>query len=75
MQVTSCPTTKQVTATLTLREAGKLAASLRGLSPLPAALAPLLDLLKDVPTPEATRGELRHEWGDPLDTDHDIGPA
>ncbi|MBU2835652.1 hypothetical protein A6M27_03920 [Acidithiobacillus thiooxidans] len=64
-----------VVATMTEREAGKIIESLSSIASLPKELAPLKDLFDGISVPAARRGELRHEWGDPLDMDPDIGPA
>lgn len=74
MQITTVDN-KQVIADMSIREAGKLKASLDSLPTLPPSLKPLLDALSGLPIPQMTRGERRHEWGDPLDMDPDIGPA
>ncbi|MBN2898386.1 MAG: hypothetical protein JXO44_06410 [Clostridia bacterium] len=66
---------KMVVATMTEREAGKIIESLDGISSIPADLKPLQEAFKGINIPNKRRGEVRHEWGDPLDLDPDIGPA
>ncbi len=75
MKVTTQSKEQQVTVVMSLREAGKLKANLTQLTPITAVIKPLLEALAAIPVPSATRGELRHEWGDPMDMDADIGPA
>lgn len=74
MKVTTQPKEQQITAVMSLREAGKLKANLAQLPAL-AVLKPLTEAMANIPVPAASRGELRHEWGDPMDMDADIGPA
>lgn len=66
---------KMVVATMSEREAGKIMESMASLSSIPADLKLFHELFKGINVPYKRRGEVRHEWGDPLDVDPDIGPA
>lgn len=66
---------KNVIATLSTREAGKITESLQTMATVPSDLKDFLALFSEIKIPDERRGELRHEWGDPLDMDPDIGPA
>ncbi|MBU2761227.1 hypothetical protein [Acidithiobacillus sulfurivorans] len=66
---------KMVVATMTEREAGKIMESLDSMPSIPADLKPFQEVFKGISIPGKRRGEVRHEWGDPLDLDPDIGPA
>ncbi|PKY10048.1 hypothetical protein B1757_12265 [Acidithiobacillus marinus] len=66
---------KNVAVSLSAREAGKIRESLQALTTVPGDLKDFHALFGEIEVPDARRGELRHEWGDPLDIDPDIGPA
>ncbi len=66
---------KMIVAVMSEREAGKMMESLSGMSNVPADLKPFVSLFDNLSIPAKRRGEVRHEWGDPLDMDPDIGPA
>jgi hypothetical protein len=66
---------KMVVATMSKREVGKIMESLASMSSISGDLKPFQELFTGIDIPNKTRGEVRHEWGDPLDMDPDIGPA
>lgn len=67
---------QQVVVTMTAREAGKMAENLNALDPRgQKVLVQLQAIFADLPTPTVLRGEVRHEFSDPLDMDPDIGAA
>lgn len=65
---------QKVVVSMSVREAGKIRSSLDALATIPPVLKPLVDVLAGIAIPNPVRGELRYEWGDPLDMDADIGP-